>query len=93
MAVSPVPGFNVPSGVSYYRITSLGFRAATSRHHAVEFRLITPGRSHIIPFTRPATELLDFFAGEVRMIAPRTGPGIPARLSGCSTWTVVPFNH
>ena len=33
MPVSPGLGIAVPYGVSYYRITSLGFRTASTRHH------------------------------------------------------------
>jgi hypothetical protein len=33
MAVSPGLGITVAAGVSYYRITSLGFRTASARHH------------------------------------------------------------
>src|SRR5438105_3020631 len=33
MPISPGLGVTVPSGVSYYRITSLAFRTASSRHH------------------------------------------------------------
>src|SRR5438132_11958634 len=34
MAVSPGLGIAVAAGVSYYRITSLSFRTASSKHHA-----------------------------------------------------------
>jgi hypothetical protein len=34
MAVSPGLGITVPAGVKYYRITSLGFRTASTKHHA-----------------------------------------------------------
>jgi hypothetical protein len=34
MAVPPGLGITVTAGVSYYRITSLGFRTAGTRHHA-----------------------------------------------------------
>ena len=33
MPVSPGLGISVAAGVSYYRITSLAFRTAGSRHH------------------------------------------------------------
>jgi hypothetical protein len=34
MAVSPGLGITVAAGVTYYRITSLGFRTASTKHHA-----------------------------------------------------------
>jgi hypothetical protein len=34
MAVSPGLGITIAAGVSYYRITSLGFRTASTKHHA-----------------------------------------------------------
>lgn len=34
MPISPGLGVTVPSGVNYYRITSLAFRTVSSRHHA-----------------------------------------------------------
>src|SRR5438105_10544835 len=34
MAASPGLGIAVAAGVSYYRITSLSFRTASSKHHA-----------------------------------------------------------
>jgi hypothetical protein len=33
MPVSPGLGVTVPAGTSYYRLTSLAFRAASARHH------------------------------------------------------------
>src|SRR5438132_4083248 len=34
MAVTPGLGITVPAAVSFYRITSLGFRTASTKHHA-----------------------------------------------------------
>jgi RES domain len=60
--------------------------------HEVEFRLITsddPPAS----FTNHATDLLDFAAGEVRVITSPNPPPVHPALDAYRDWTRVEFNH
>ena len=61
--------------------------------YEVEFRLITPGRPPTIAFSSHATDLLDYLAGEVRVIASPPAGSLLASLRSFSGWTLVPFNH
>jgi hypothetical protein len=61
--------------------------------YEVEFRLVTPARHPTVAFTSHATDLLDYVAGEVRVIAPPPPAALPAPLLAFSAWTLVPFNH
>jgi hypothetical protein len=40
-----------------------------------------------VAFASHVTDLLDYLAGEVRVVAP------PPALSAFAAWTAVPFNH
>jgi RES domain-containing protein len=60
--------------------------------HEVEFRLVTSDTPPA-PFTNHATDLLDFAAGEVRVIpSPNPHPPHPS-LDAYRDWTTVEFNH
>jgi len=62
--------------------------------YEVEFRLITTG--HLpprVPFASHVTDLLDYLAGEVRVVAPPAPAVLPPALVPFAAWTVVPFNH
>jgi hypothetical protein len=60
--------------------------------HQVEFRLMTSGDPPA-PSTNHATDLLDFAAGEVRVI-PGSNPHPPhPSLDAYRDWTRVEFNH
>ncbi len=59
--------------------------------YEVEFRLITRGPASV-PFANHATDLLDYLAGEVRLLSPNSG-ALPAALTPFTAWTRVPFNH
>ena len=61
--------------------------------YEVEFRLITPGAPPIVPFASHVTNLLDYLAGEVRVVAPPAPAVLPPALGPFAAWTVVPFNH
>jgi hypothetical protein len=61
--------------------------------YEVEFRLIKPARCPTSAFASHATDLLDYVAGEVRVVAPAPPAALPASLRAFSTWTLVPFNH
>jgi hypothetical protein len=65
----------------------------TIEPYEVEFRLITPARLPTVPFASHATDLLDYLAGEVRVVAPPPPGALPATLSPFAAWTVVAFNH
>jgi hypothetical protein len=59
--------------------------------YEVEFRLITQGPPSA-QFANHATDLLDYLAGEVRVLIPASA-ALPAVLTPFSAWTRVPFNH
>jgi hypothetical protein len=61
--------------------------------YEVEFRLITPGPSPRTPFASHVTDLLDYLAGEVRVLAPPAPTVLPPALIPFAAWTVVPLNH
>jgi hypothetical protein len=61
--------------------------------YEVEFRPVTPAPHPTVAFTSHATDLLDYVAGEVRVIAPPPPAALPAPLLAFSAWTLVPFNH
>jgi hypothetical protein len=61
--------------------------------HEVEFRLITPGAPPRAPFASHVTNLLDYLAGEVRVVAPPAPAALPPALVPFAAWTLVPFNH
>lgn len=44
-----------------------------------------------VPFVSHATDLLDYLAGEVRVVLPPSP--LPAALAPFSVWTAVRFNH
>jgi hypothetical protein len=60
--------------------------------HAFEFRLITSGDPPA-PFTNHATDLLDFTAGEVRLMLSPGSPGPHPALVAYQDWTRIEFNH
>jgi hypothetical protein len=59
----------------------------------VEFRLLTPGPPPRVPFASHATDLLDYRAGEVRVLAPPGLASLAPALLPFGAWTLVPFNH
>lgn len=59
----------------------------------VEFRLLVPGAAPRTPFTRHATETLDYLAGEVRVLPPLPPAVMDPKLAPYSGWTVVEFYH
>jgi hypothetical protein len=61
--------------------------------YEVEFRLIRPGHPPAVAFANHATDLLNYLAGEVRVIAPTPLAALPPALAALAAWTVVPFNH
>jgi hypothetical protein len=61
------------------------------QHYEVEFRLLTLGAAPSVPFASHATDLLDYVAGEVRILPVSTA--LPPALVPFSTWTLVRFNH
>jgi RES domain len=61
--------------------------------YEVEFRLITPGAPPRAPFASHVTNLLDYLAGELRVVAPLAPAALPPALLPFAAWTVVPFNH
>jgi hypothetical protein len=61
--------------------------------YEVEFRLITPGPPPRVPFASHATDLLDYLAGEVRIIAPPAPAALPPVLIPFAAWTVVPSSR
>jgi hypothetical protein len=61
--------------------------------YEVEFRLLTPGPPPRVPFASHATDLLDYRAGEVRVLAPPGPASLPPALLPFAAWTLVPFNH
>jgi hypothetical protein len=61
--------------------------------YEVELRLIEPGAAPRAPFASHATGLLDYLAGEVRVVAPPAPAALPPTLAPFAAWTVVPFNH
>jgi hypothetical protein len=61
--------------------------------YEVDFRLITPSRRPTNAFASHATDLLDYLAGEVRVIAPPPPSTLPASLRAFSAWTLVSFSH
>ena len=61
--------------------------------YEVEFRLITPGAPPRAPFASHVTNLVDYLAGEVRVVAPPAPAALPPALVPLAAWTVVPFNH
>ncbi len=61
--------------------------------YEVAFRLITPARHPTIAFASHATDLLDYLAGEVQVIAPPPPAALPAPLLAFAAWTLVLFNH
>jgi hypothetical protein len=61
--------------------------------YEVEFRLLTPGPPPTVPFASRATDLLDYLAGEVRVLPPAPPASLPAALAPFSAWTLVRFNH
>ena len=60
--------------------------------HEVEFRLVTSSQPPA-PFTNHATDLLDFTAGEVRVVLNSGISGPHPALSAYQNWTRVEFNH
>ena len=60
--------------------------------HEVEFRLINAGDPPA-PFTNHATDLLDFAAGEIRVIPGPNPPPLNPSLDAYRAWTRVEFNH
>lgn len=61
--------------------------------YEVEFRLIRPGHPPPVAFVSHATDLLDYRAGEVRVIAPPPPAALLPALAPFAAWTMVPFNH
>jgi hypothetical protein len=60
--------------------------------HEVEFRLLTTGPNPV-PFINHVTQVLDFTAGEVRIISPSSRTRQPSALKAYFSWTRVGFNH
>jgi len=60
--------------------------------YEVEFRLVT-GDSPPAAFFNPATQVLDFTAGEVRVLPRVPGTRLPTALRPYSNWRRVGFNH
>jgi hypothetical protein len=61
--------------------------------YEVEFRLVTPGPPPRAPFASHVTDLLDYLAGEVRVVTPPGPAALPAALVPFAAWTLIPFNH
>jgi hypothetical protein len=60
--------------------------------HEVEFRLVATGLSPA-PFINHATQVVDFTAGEVRILPASPRTPLPSALKSYSSWTRVEFNH
>jgi hypothetical protein len=60
--------------------------------YEVEFRLVTAGPASAAFFNH-ATQVLDFTAGEVRVLPGSSGAGLPTSLRPYSNWTRANFNH
>lgn len=60
--------------------------------YEVEFRLVT-GDPIPVAFFNHATQVLDFTAGEVRVLPPSSGASLPPALGPYSNWGRVDFNH
>ena len=60
--------------------------------YEVEFRLMTAGPA-AAAFFNHATQVLDFTAGEVKVLSSSSGAGLPTSLRPSSNWTRANFNH
>ena len=89
----PRPLGSWAQGAEWFGSTTRAKTLQAISPYEVEFRLLRPGHPAGVAFANHVTDLLNYRAGEVRVIAPTAPAAVPPALAAFAAWTVVPFNH